>query len=67
MDFVQSDCYNSVLEITASGSAIISELLRLSNFIPDVFLFQVLQRPNPKDKKKMITVYVTADGREVSI
>jgi hypothetical protein len=39
MDFVASDCYNTVLEITASGSAIISELLRLSNFIPDVFLF----------------------------
>jgi len=51
MDFVQSDCYNSVLEITASGSAIISELLRLSNFIPDVFLFQK-EVNDPKKKSK---------------
>lgn len=49
MEFIASDCYNTVLEITASGSAIISELLRLSNFIPDVFLFQ---KQDVKDKKK---------------
>ena len=68
MDFVASDCYNTVLEITASGSAIISELLRLSNFIPDVFLFQVQQ--NLKDKKKSpnqaTELYMAANGKLVS-
>jgi hypothetical protein len=68
MDFVASDCYNTVLEITASGSAIISELLRLSNFIPDVFLFQVQQ--NVKDKKKSpnqaTELYMAANGKLVS-
>lgn len=49
MEFLQSDCHTAALDITASGSAIISELLRLANFIPDVFLFQ---KQNLKDKKK---------------
>lgn len=68
MDFVASDCYNTVLEITASGSAIISELLRLSNFIPDVFLFQI--QTNLKDKKKNSNqagteMYMAANGKTV--
>jgi len=64
MEFIASDCYNTVLEITASGSAIISELLRLSNFIPDVFLFQ---KQDNKDKKqsKATELYLAANGRTV--
>ena len=65
MDFVQSDCYNAVLDITASGSAIISELFRLSNFIPDVFLFQ---KQDPKDKKKAAAtndLYMAANGKTI--
>ena len=38
-EFMQSDCQTDILAIAARGSAIISELLRLSKFIPDVFLF----------------------------
>lgn len=65
MEFIASDCYNTVLEITASGSAIISELLRLSNFIPDVFLFQ---KQDNKDKKKAAQateLYLAANGKTV--
>jgi|688.fasta_scaffold98292_6 hypothetical protein len=65
MEFLQSDCHTAVLDITASGSAIISELLRLANFIPDVFLFQ---KQNLKDKKKAnqaTELYMAANGKTV--
>jgi len=41
MDFLDpnNDCGQSILKIAASGSAILAELLRLSNHIPEVFLF----------------------------
>ena len=46
MEFKESDCYKAALLICSSGSAILTELLRLSNYIPDAFLF--VQLPNPK-------------------
>lgn len=66
MEFMQSDCQTAVLDITASGSAIIAELLRLSNFIPDVFLFSKMQ--DSKDKKKVAQAtefYIAANGKTV--
>lgn len=41
-DFLDAnnDCGQSLLKIVVAGSAIIAELLRLSNHIPDVFLFE---------------------------
>jgi WASH complex subunit strumpellin len=41
MDFLDpnNDCGQTLLKIAASGSAILAELLRLSNHIPKVFLF----------------------------
>jgi WASH complex subunit strumpellin len=53
MDFLDpnNDCGQSILKIAASGSAILAELLRLSNHIPEVFLFDsstlVSKKPNP--------------------
>jgi hypothetical protein len=62
MEFLQSDCHNAVLDITASGAAIIAELLRLSNHIPDVFLFQK-QDPKAKNVKAAATeLYMAANG-----
>lgn len=41
MDFVDpnNDCGQTILKLVARGSAILAELLRLSNHIPEVFLF----------------------------
>jgi WASH complex subunit strumpellin len=41
MDFLDpnNDCGQTILKLVASGSAILAELLRLSNHIPEVFLF----------------------------
>ena len=49
MDFKESDCYKAALLICSSGSAILTELLRLSNYIPDAFL--LIQYPTPKGKE----------------
>ena len=42
MDFLDpnNDCGQSLLKLAAAGSSILAELLRLSNHIPDVFLFE---------------------------
>lgn len=42
MDFLDpnNDCGQSLLKLAAAGAAILAELLRLSNHIPDVFLFE---------------------------
>jgi hypothetical protein len=42
MDFMDpnNDCGQSLLKLAAAGSSILAELLRLSNHIPDVFLFE---------------------------
>lgn len=41
MEFLDpnNECGQAILKISASGSAILAELLRLSNHIPEVFLF----------------------------
>jgi WASH complex subunit strumpellin len=41
MEFLDpnNDCGQTILKIVASGSAIMAELLRLSNHIPEVFLY----------------------------
>lgn len=41
MDFLDpaNDCGQALLKLAANGSAILAELLRLSNHIPDVFIF----------------------------
>ena len=39
-EFLQSDCHQAGVTLVSHGSAIIAELMRLSNHIPDVFLFQ---------------------------
>jgi hypothetical protein len=41
MDFLDpnNDCGQSLLKLASAGSSILAELLRLSNHIPDVFLF----------------------------
>lgn len=42
LDFLDpnNDCGQALLKLGAAGSAILAELLRLSNHIPDVFLFE---------------------------
>jgi WASH complex subunit strumpellin len=53
MEFLDpnNDCGQTLLKIAASGSAILAELLRLSNHIPEVFLFDsssyVSKKPPP--------------------
>ena len=41
MDFLDqnNDCGQALLKLAANGSAILAEVLRLSNHIPEVFLF----------------------------
>ena len=64
MDFldVNNDCGQSLLKLAAAGSSILAELLRLSNHIPDVFLFDSRKQEDPSvmvrtadavDKKKL--------------
>ena len=50
MDFLDpnNDCGQAILKIAASGSAILAELLRLSNHIPEVFLYD----SSTQEKKK---------------
>ena len=52
IDFLapDNDCGQSLLKLAAAGSTILAELLRLSNHIPDVFLFEsrkAAQVPSP--------------------
>ncbi len=53
MEFLDpnNDCGQTILKIVASGSAILAELLRLSNHIPEAFLFdsslQQSKKQNP--------------------
>ena len=57
-----NDCGQSILKLVAAGSATIAELLRLSNHIPDVFLFE----SSNKDLLIVETVKKT-DDKKVSI
>jgi WASH complex subunit strumpellin len=50
MEFLDpnNDCGQTILKIVASGSAIMAELLRLSNHIPEVFLYDSSLYQNKK-------------------
>ena len=54
-DFLSSEnlCGQNLLRITSRGSAILAELLRLSDNIPDVFLFNnnINDKNNIKDNE----------------
>jgi WASH complex subunit strumpellin len=55
-DFLSSEnlCGQNLLRITARGSAIIAELLRLSDNIPDVFLYHPTNNnSNVKDNNEI--------------
>ena len=60
-EFETSDCRNAALNLAASGSAIIAELLRLSNHIPDVFLFA--KEGKGKKGKSATDTYIAANGK----
>jgi len=53
MDFLDpnNDCGQALLKLAGNGSAILAELLRLSNHIPDVFLFDSSTKEKKKDEK----------------
>ena len=48
----KNDCGQVLLKIAASGSAILAELQRLANHIPDVFLFDSSQHTTKEGDKK---------------
>ena len=68
MEYHQSDCHTQALTLVSNGAAIIAELLRLSNHIPDVFLFQ---RTTAKEQKKGRVVgveqFLAANGKTVGV
>jgi hypothetical protein len=61
MDFKESDCYKAALLICSSGSAILTELLRLSNYIPDAFLLVQVPSKSKEVKYGMINGKVLTD------
>mmetsp|Transcript_109148 Transcript_109148/g.151019 ORF Transcript_109148/g.151019 Transcript_109148/m.151019 type:complete len:105 (+) Transcript_109148:60-374(+) len=69
MEFLdaKNDCGQSLLQIVAGGSAILAELKRLSDHIPDVFLFvkQVNTGKKSKNNNEVTLEYVTADGEQL--
>ena len=62
MDYQESDCNKQALHICSQGSAILTELLRLSNYIPDVFLLQRVGT-DPKSQKFAIGSGQPLDGQ----
>ncbi len=65
MDFLDpnNDCGQALLKTAANGSAILAELLRLSNHIPEVFLFDSSLQQKPKDGTPTNTQMMqTVDG-----
>ncbi len=66
MDFLDpnNDCGQVLLKLAGNGSAIMAELLRLSNHIPDVFVFNSQSKENKKtDKQK--GDHIIINGEEV--
>ena len=62
-EFLQSDCHQAGIILVSHGSAIIAELMRLSNHIPDVFLFQKTEAKAKKGQSQGVDLYVAANGR----
>lgn len=60
MDFLDpnNDCGQALLKLTANGSAILAELLRLSNHIPDVFMFDSTVKENKKNEKNQEIIMI---------
>lgn len=56
MDFSQSDCSRSAKIIVSNASAVIAELMRLSNYIPEVFLFD-------RKEQKGQWIYINGNGK----
>jgi len=69
MDFLDpnNDCGQTILKLAASGSAIMSELLRLSNHIPEVFLFDstTIVSKKPQIGAQNNIVKQTMDGEAI--
>jgi hypothetical protein len=61
--FLDSDCGKTGLTLVAHSAAIIAEIFRLSNHIPDVFLFARKETKNSKDSK---FTYISAEGKSLS-
>lgn len=69
MDFLDpnNDCGQTILKLASSGSAIMSELLRLSNHIPEVFLFDssTIVSKKPQIGAQANIVKQTMDGEAI--
>ena len=68
MEYHQSDCHTQALTLVSNGAAIIAELLRLSNHIPDVFLFQqTTAKEQKKGKVVGVEQFMAANGKTVGV
>lgn len=63
MDFLDpnNDCGQALLKLAANGQAIMAELLRLSNHIPDVFLFDSSNKEKKKDDKNQEVIMINGE------
>lgn len=63
MDFLDpnNDCGQALLKLAANGSAIIAELLRLSNHIPDVFMFDSSIKETKKNEKNQEVIMINGE------
>lgn len=63
MDFLDpnNDCGQALLKLAANGSAIIAELLRLSNHIPDVFMFDSTVKETKKNEKNQEVITINGE------
>ena len=57
------------LNLVSNGAAIIAELLRLSNHIPDVFLFQkqTLKQEKRGKGEGAVDYFLAANGRTIDV
>jgi hypothetical protein len=60
--FLDSECGKTGCMLVARGSAILAEIFRLSNHIPDVFLFDKKQ----STKGKETFTYISAEGKTLT-
>ena len=61
--FLDSDCGKTGCSLVARGSAILAEIFRLSNHIPDVFLFNKVET---KKGKQTEFTYISAEGKSLT-
>jgi hypothetical protein len=60
--FLDSECGKTGCMLVARGSAILAEIFRLSNHIPDVFLFN----KKKSNKGKETFTFISAEGKTLS-